>query len=554
MTKFIFHLLYACLLAASFSLIGCSKDDGNTKPDPDPVDAEFATGYFGTDNIKEVPVTTDFGFKGGTLPAKADITDKFPPIGDQGNYGTCVAWAVGYNMKTVIAGIKNNLSTSQLADTRHQYSPKYLFTALPDNVKGADCNGTNFDAALEALQSRGITTMQSVPYTNLGSCSQATLQDSWNSEASQYRIKYWRRVQGNVQSIKENISNNIPVVFGAELGDNFMSWRGDGVISSATVKDPNAMHGRHAMIIAGYDDNKGPNGAFKVVNSWNTTWGNQGTIWIDYNYFMNDFVTKDGSNNYALYIAEDGGGKDTPPDPDPNPVHTGVDLAPWIFADYSTYPNSDYYNERQVNFNIYNIGAATASSSNNWSCYYIYYNAYNADDYGVIFYDDFNTNIPANTVECPTAQNCVLNFNIPGGNNLANVAFNDQSIVQTYYMPQITGAYYLALIVDIGDRFNEQDEMNNIFYSTLEPKYFEYGYSDLQAGKNNGNYFKFMNTLNPTDNNLKKSAFNSAVTSKARNTYTPAEIKAFFAKEKASGRLQAKAKTVARVKKNANSK
>lgn len=40
--------------------------------------------------------------------------------------------------------------------------------------------------------------------------------------------------------------------------------------------------GRHAMVVVGYDDNKG---AFKVLNSWGTSWGQGGFGWIAYSAF-----------------------------------------------------------------------------------------------------------------------------------------------------------------------------------------------------------------------------------------------------------------------------
>ena len=45
-------------------------------------------------------IEDDINFGSGTLPPSIDLSANFPPIGDQGSYGTCVAWAVGYNHKS----------------------------------------------------------------------------------------------------------------------------------------------------------------------------------------------------------------------------------------------------------------------------------------------------------------------------------------------------------------------------------------------------------------------------------------------------------------------
>ncbi len=417
------QIFYLVVFLLSFALVlstGCDKATDETPKPPDPGEESYGTGLTNEDDMSKVPETTNFGFGSDNLPASYNIVDKFPPIGNQGKYGTCVGWAVGYNGKTVINGIEKGYNSSDLSNANKQFSPKDLFLAVEDSKKGENCGGTNFDIALQIMQDRGVATLQTVPYDNLGNCSQSNLDPSWAQEAANYKIKYWRKVDGDVNAIKKNISQNVPVIFGAKLADNFMTHKTDEVISSATSYDQVGQHAYHAMIIAGYDDNKGPNGAFRIVNSWGTGWGASGYGWIDYNFFFSNFLMGTGTDR-TLFIAFNGDGDNNPPDPDPNPNTSGVDLVPWVFGDYST-DSWDWPTERQLEFNIYNIGDAAAPSSADWSYYHIYYNAFNADDYGVIFYDQFNTSIEENTYDCPTEWNCIFNIPIPAGDNFANYA------------------------------------------------------------------------------------------------------------------------------------
>lgn len=516
-----------------FSMLVSSCDPAAVEPTLN------ALGYFGTDNMDTVPTNVSFGTGGGNLPSSVDLTAKFPPVGNQGQYGTCVAWAVAYNYKSTIDGIAKGLTSSDLASTSHQFSPKDLFTAVPDAYKGPNCNGTNFSYALNVAQDRGIATMATVPYSNLSSCSQSNVQSNWTTEANQYKIKSWRKIEGSISAIKQNLANNIPVILGAKLADNFMSYSG-GVISSASGYNQVGMHAYHAMVIGGYDDNKGANGALKLVNTWGTNWGSSGYVWIDYNFFINEFC-KDGSGQMPLFIAETSGGN-TPPDNNPT-NNTGVDLAAWASYDQSTYSPSagGDKTERVINFNLYNIGTLDAKPSSDWSLYYIYYNAYDANDYDVIFYDDFNTSVATNTFDCPTDYHCILNYNISAGNDLAKILFNADGIEQTYYMPAISGSYYLVLYADPGDVFSEADEMNNIFYTTDYPKSFSNGYAARGVQSTESEMFNFKNPLTPSRQNLKQNRFNSAVTSAHKNAYRPDEIAKFFKQEKASGKLAEKA-------------
>ena len=505
------------------------------------LDLAYELGWIGGDDMDTVPTSTNLGFGNTTdLPSSVDLVPKFPPIGDQGAYGTCVAWAVAYNTKTAINGIENGLSSSQLNSPAYQFSPKDLFTAIPDNLKGNNCNGTNFVSALDIIQNRGVATVQTVPYNSLGSCSQNTSQSSWANEASNHKIAYWRKIEATVTSIKQNLANNVPVVMGAKLADNFMSWNTNNVLSSNSTYNNVGQHAYHALVIAGYDDSKGPNGAFKVINSWGTAWGSSGIIWIDYNFLINEFcITSTGDQ--PLFIMANQGGSITPPDEDPTPL-AGVDLAPWAFDDYTTYPliQQNWINERQIDLNIYNIGTQTASPNPYWSLYYIYFNAYDANDYGVIFIDEFNTTVAQGSFDCPDDNYCVINTPLAPGDNFANAIWGWQSVLRTYYMPDITGYYYLALVADVEDRFAEQDEINNVFYTTQDPKWFQNGQSDLTGSGNQASNFEFHNELAATPDNIRKNKYQSVVTPEFRNAYTTMEITEFFKQEKANGNLDKK--------------
>ncbi len=519
------------VLSISLMLIFSACEKVDTPPDGG--DPQNATGWYGDDDMAVVPTTTNYGFGSDDLPSSVNLVPKFPPIGNQNPYGTCVAWAVAYNAKTAVNGMANAYSTSELSSSSKQFSPKDIFTALDDNVKGNDCNGTNFTTALDLLLSRGVATLSTVPYENLGDCSQSGLEQSWTNEANQHKIKYYRRIEKSIVTIRKNLANNVPIVLGAKLSDAFMSWNSDNVMSANTTYDGVGMHSYHALVIAGYDDNRGPNGAFKVINSWSTNWGDFGYIWIDYNFMVDEFCANLNGGD-ALFIMANEDGNNTPPD-DPDPNVSGVDLIPWVFSDVSV---DDWYAERQIEFNIYNVGNQTASPSANWSYVYIYYNAYDASDYGLIFIDQFNTSIAANTYECPTDYNCIINFPITSGNGFAETVWGTESLYRNYYMPDITGAYYLLLVADAEDVFQEQNELNNLFYTTNpDPAWFVNGVA-LKSEKSNNQVMQFKNDIEFDVNTTKSTRFNTAVNTANINAYTPEEIINFVKEKKKSGELE----------------
>jgi C1A family cysteine protease len=525
----------------AISLIGACKKDTTTPQ------GKYNTGYnIGTENQSKIPKALNTRILAGTaaaaLPSSYFLYKYLPPVGDQGQYGTCVGWATAYYMKTALEAVNKNYSTADLGMPSNQLSPKDLFTAVPDASKGQNCQGTNFEAALTVMQTRGVATQATVPYTGLSSCSQSTLDPSWATDAANHKIATFRAISHTslndyLTDIKENLVSNNPVVVGVGIGAGFQNWTGSGVMSAGF--DPcgggNACGG-HAQCIVGYDDAKGAGGAFRIVNSWNGTWGDNGFFWVDYNFFFNTLLSKDNDGKLCVFVANNGTSNVTPPGPNPSPS-SGVDLAAWVQSDVNSATVSSP-TARTATFNIYNIGTATATAAADWGLYYVYYNAYDANDYGVIFYDAFNTSIPANTLGCnPSGNQCVVNYDIPSGNDLSSSVFSTSMVTQTYAMPKITGNYYLILVADAGQKLKDVNYGNNLFYTSNYATPFINGVFKRQV---EGIAADFGNTTKPSRETLVKSRYNTAVDAEHLNAYTPSEILAFIKHKKATGELDAK--------------
>jgi len=94
-------------------------------------------------------------------------------------------------------------------------------------------------------------------------------------------------------------------------------------------------------------------------------------------------------------------------------------------------------------------------------------------------------------------------------------------------------------IADPEDKIKEQNEMNNLFYTSLYPLYFSSGIGQKSSQGANVN-FSFKNEVKATESNIKNSKYNSVVTPEFKNAYTQKEIFAFIKEEKRSGRLDKK--------------
>jgi len=495
------------------------------------------------EQLDEIPQDLDIIDSTGSLPSSVDLTSKFPPTGDQGSYGTCVTWAVGYNLKTALNGIDNQWTASQLSQAANQTSPKDLFWAIPAAEKGSDCNGTQFESAMNSLISRGGASLATAPYTSLGNCGSTPPAD-WTTEAANNKLVNFRKIADQsdaasmtVKNFKAYLAQGRPIVFGAKLGDRFMKWNSDAVIDYDTYLNPGMQHAYHALALAGYDDSRN---AFRVINSWGKSWGDNGNIWIDYDFFVTGFC-------YAAFVAQNESDVNiTGNQVGSGDIIDGLDVLAWDLVDNDN-PDSNEPLDRQITYNVYNSGTETVNASSRWSILYMYYNAYDANDYGILIHDyytdEFST-IPGSNEYWSGGVGISGSWwnyiDVPSGKSVAAALYNepDADFLFTYTMPaNINGSYYLVLIADGFENLAEQNEENNyFFYSDSDGRPFEFVNGMIQ----NQPAMKYA-SIKQTPKQFENTAYQTLVKGKNINTYSPREIMKLVKYHKANGDLQKKA-------------
>lgn len=224
--------------------------------------------YGSEEDYRDLPLVTAPMM--GTLPAAKDLSDWFPEPGDQGTQGSCVGWAVGYGLKSYQEAIERRTKPS--ASTT--YSPSYIY----NQIRAGSCaGGSSIQDALGLVRRQGIASMQDFPY-DARNCS-AMPSDEVRRRARPQAIADWRRVDINDRvEVKSQLNAGFPVVIGMDIDQGFESLGHGQIYTGPSGKDL----GGHAMVVVGYDDNKG---AYKVLNSWGTTWGTGGYGWISYEAF-----------------------------------------------------------------------------------------------------------------------------------------------------------------------------------------------------------------------------------------------------------------------------
>lgn len=220
------------------------------------------------------------------LPMTVSLERYFPPIGNQEQYGTCVAWAVGYNLNTALNAIQNGWDEDDLKNVANQTSPKDLWLGIAIGEKGNYCSGTTFEPTFFVMKTSGAASMKEVPYKNMGSCKGKYTGDADNVISSYNHVLSKNGGLPSIKQLKSLLSDTIPLVISAHLGDKFMGWCTSDVISFDTHFGKDMQHAYHAMVLTGYDDKIN---AFRVRNSWGDSWGDEGSIWVDYDFFIDDF-------------------------------------------------------------------------------------------------------------------------------------------------------------------------------------------------------------------------------------------------------------------------
>ena len=239
---------------------------------------KYATGMdFDDETYSAIPQKAKLTRGLEIVPAAVSLKAFAPIPENQGDHGTCTSWAAAYCGRTILQAIKNNWKDVNLI-TKNAYSAPFLFRMLkPDD---SICSGGSSVAeAFLVMKDYGSLKSASTPGLCLPKITSAQLENALSE-----KIKDYMRIfntedasQIKVQSVRKSISEMKPVVIGMICPESFMF---SGVVWEPK-EEPLKTYGGHAMCVVGYDDTK-YGGAFEIQNSWGTSWGNKGYVWIKY--------------------------------------------------------------------------------------------------------------------------------------------------------------------------------------------------------------------------------------------------------------------------------
>lgn len=301
------YLLLSLMFIFSFVINGCNKEDDKDTGKDDPVqttgdDRQLGLTPTPAAALQAIPISS-VPVYAGTLPPQYLLS--FPQPAFQGSEGSCVAFACAYGVMSFHKGGNFSLNDGTVNKSR-VYSPEYVYNQT--KVDANDCakgsylvSYAGYTGALDLLVEKGVCTWNDMPYSYTNGCN--TLPNgSQNAAASSVKLaKYERVLNYSTAYLKSLIVQNKPIIIAAEVDAGFMNANSSYIWNSRV----GTVAGFHAMIVIGYDDNKN---AFRLLNSWGQTWGDNGYTWLDYDYFQN--VVAEAYITYASFNNNDNNNDD----------------------------------------------------------------------------------------------------------------------------------------------------------------------------------------------------------------------------------------------------
>ena len=354
---------------------------------------------------------------GASLPPSIDLSANFPIPGDQGRQHSCVGWAIAYALKSYQEKLEMGWA---LNTPSHLFSPAFVYNQINE---GRD-EGSRVDYAFDLIINQGAATLATMPY---GGSHLIQPSAEARQEAAKFKGAEWRRING-VRDIKGYLVEGLPAVIGMKTCDAFHQLRGSNAVYNTFGGND---CGGHAVTIVGYNDNRF-GGAFRVINSWGTEWGDGGYFWLPYNFLPDavpfSFILVDAENQTPIIPPE-------PPSPAPRDDLPNLQVQSWN-ATYDPRPRG----RGQLQYSVANTGTGIAPSG---------------ADVNFVLSENARISSTDHFVVWET-----ISFDLrPGG-----AVIRDQDNQLDFSFPDNLpeGTYYMAVWVDDFDVVKESNEDDNV--------------------------------------------------------------------------------------------
>ncbi len=218
------------------------------------------------------------------LPVSVDLRAMFPLVQNQGDYGSCAAFAACYALGAVNG-----------ADYSEAFITSFMDTA-----------GTSVSVALEVMKTQGVCLDSEYPYVDSNIYQAAPVELMKSAQHNRiYDFAYFRvnesfRYRGillsyeqaeetaswdGINKARQLLAAGMPVILRVMLSADNHEEFGDGQVMTKVRLEHMKLDETHAICLTGYDDSLKTDdgyGAFTAINSWGSSFPDGGFVRISY--------------------------------------------------------------------------------------------------------------------------------------------------------------------------------------------------------------------------------------------------------------------------------
>ncbi len=213
-----------------------------------------------------------------TDPASADLRAWTVPVGNQGQVGSCVTWAIDYAML--------GWYSRYTAVSGQPFAPMYTYSQIDGGIDG----GALPTAALQLAQTQGSDTRADYTQGDYDWVHQPTATERVN--AAHFKIKGYATLfagagqAGATTSLKHALATRQPVAIEMAVRHGFDYLGSSPAAVDNDITSP--IRGYHEVLAVGYDSS-----GLVIQNSWGTGWANAGFGLISWTVVQHDVVEAD---------------------------------------------------------------------------------------------------------------------------------------------------------------------------------------------------------------------------------------------------------------------
>ncbi len=240
--------------------------------------------------IESIPLEKTYSPGRGNLPKSVDLRKCFTYVKDQGNAGSCTAFALASIFEYILN--KGHKFDSALSERFLYYNTR--LEALkreghPDEP--IEDSGTSFFDTVKALQTTGICKESLCQYDDKATINEKPSDEAYEDGCTRL-VTEALNVNLNENDIKSALNDGYPVAVSVRLFNSF-GEPDHGFISlpdedEVKQADEDGIENHHAMVICGYSDE---NKVFVVRNSWGVSFAEKGYCFMPYSYITDAHLT-----------------------------------------------------------------------------------------------------------------------------------------------------------------------------------------------------------------------------------------------------------------------